>query len=102
MSLPIEPFSYREAAQEIKNINPRKAPGYDLITGNIRRKLQRKALVLLTTIYNSMLRWTYCPIMWKFAQIIMISKPGKPVNEVKIYRPISLLYFTSTILKNYY
>jgi hypothetical protein len=43
----------------IKNINPHKAPGYDLITGKILRQLPRKAIVLLTTIYNSMLRITY-------------------------------------------
>ena len=28
--------------------------------------------------------------MWKFAQIVMIPKPGKPNNEVTSYRPISL------------
>jgi hypothetical protein len=35
MSLPIKPFSPRQVAQEIKNINPHKAPGYDLITGKL-------------------------------------------------------------------
>jgi hypothetical protein len=33
MSLSNKPFSPREVAQGIKNINPYKAPGYDLITG---------------------------------------------------------------------
>jgi hypothetical protein len=82
MSLPIKPLSPREVVQEIKNINQYKAPGYDPITGKIIRQLPRKALVLLTTIYNSMLRMSYYLIMWKFAQIIMLPKLAKPANEV--------------------
>jgi hypothetical protein len=80
-------------------MNPYKAPGYDLITGQIFRQFSRKALVLLTTTYNSMLRMFYYPIMWKFAQVIMISKPGKPANEVNSYRPISLLPVTSKLFE---
>jgi hypothetical protein len=49
MALPIKPFSSKEVVQEMKNINPHKAHGFDLITGKILRQLQRKALVLLTT-----------------------------------------------------
>jgi hypothetical protein len=95
MSLPIKPFSPREVVQEIKNINSHKARGYDLITGKILRQLKRKALILPKTTYNSMLRMSYYPIMWKFAQIMMIPKPGKPTNAVNSYRPISLLPDTS-------
>jgi hypothetical protein len=32
--------------------------------------------------------------MWKFAEIILIPKPGKPANEVNSYRPISSLLVT--------
>jgi hypothetical protein len=97
MSLPLKPFSPREVEQEIKNINPHKAHGYDLITGKILRQLLRKAIVLLTTNYNTRLRMSYYPNMWKFAQIIMIPKLGKPANEVNSYRPISLLPVTSKL-----
>lgn len=38
-----------------------------------------------------MLRLAYYPLIWKFAQIIMAPKPGKPINEVNSHRPISLL-----------
>jgi hypothetical protein len=34
-----------------------------------------------------MLRLSYFPTIWKFAQITMIPKPGKPANEVTSYRP---------------
>jgi hypothetical protein len=50
MSLPIKRFSPRAVAQEIKNINPHKAPGYDLITGKILRQLPRKTIILLTAL----------------------------------------------------
>ena len=38
-----------------------------------------------------MLRLAYFPLIWKFAQIIMVPKPSKPINEVSSHRPISLL-----------
>jgi len=33
----------------------------------------------------------HVPSYWKAAEVIMIPKPGKPVNEVTSYRPILLL-----------
>jgi hypothetical protein len=43
-----------EVAEEIrKNLNLRKAPSFDVITGIILKKLQRKALVKLTTLINA-------------------------------------------------
>jgi hypothetical protein len=99
MLLPIKPLSPREEAQEIKNINLHKAPSCDLITGKILRQLPRKALILLTPIYNNMLRMSYYPIVWKFAHIMLIPKPGKPANEVNSYRPISLLPVTSKLFE---
>jgi hypothetical protein len=77
MSLPIKAFSPREVRQVIEKVNQHKALGYDLITGEILKQMPKKAIVLLTTIYNSMLRLSYFPTIWKFAQITMIPKPGK-------------------------
>ncbi|PNF35987.1 hypothetical protein B7P43_G02293 [Cryptotermes secundus] len=99
MSLPIKAFSPTEVKQQIKKVNQCKAPGYDIITGKILRQLPNKAIVLLTTIFNSMLRLSYFPTIWKFAQIVMIPKPGKPINEVTSYRPISLLPIPSKIFE---
>jgi hypothetical protein len=97
MSLPIKAFLPKEVSQIIKKINEHKAPGYDLIMGQIFRQLPKKAVVLLTIIYNSMLRLSYFPVTWKFAQIIMLPKPGKLANELSSYRPISLLPIPSKI-----
>jgi hypothetical protein len=69
MSLPITPFSPAEVSAVIARLNVRKAPGYDLISGKVLQELPPTAVVLLTTLYNSMLRLSYYPLLWKFAQI---------------------------------
>ena len=57
-------------------LNVHKAPGYDIISGKVLRELPPAAVALLTTLFNSMLRLSYYPLLWKFAQIIMVPKPG--------------------------
>ena len=55
------------------------------------QKLPRQAIVKLTHLYNTALWLKYVPTHWKAAEVIMVPKPGKPVNKVSSYRPISLL-----------
>jgi hypothetical protein len=76
-----------------------KAPGYDLISGKVLRELPPGAVALLTTLFNSILRLSYYPLLWKFAQIIMVPKPVKPSHEVASYRPISLLPIPSKVFE---
>jgi len=38
-----------------------------------------------------MLRLSYFPAIWKLSIVILILKPGKPLNIATSYRPISLL-----------
>jgi hypothetical protein len=99
LSPPIRSITPAEVTEQIKSTNPHKAPGYDLITGEILKYLPRKAIVLLTTLDNRMLHLSYFPTQWKFAQIIMIAKPGKPPTEAAFYRPISLLTILSKIFE---
>ena len=99
LSPPIKAFAFSEVLREIKHSKTHKAPGYDLIVGEVLKHLPKKALVLLTTIYNSMLRLCYFPIQWKFAQIIMVAKSGKPPTDPTSYRPISLLPLLSKIFE---
>jgi hypothetical protein len=70
------------------NINPKKAPGFDLITGEILKQPPHKAVVKLTHLYNSAFRLKYVPSYWKAVEVIMLLKPGKPETEVTSYRPI--------------
>jgi hypothetical protein len=97
-SIEIYPVTPKEVALEIKtNINIKKAPGYDLITGEILKNLPRKGIVKLTNLINASFRLKYVPMCWKVAEVIMIPKPGKQVNVVTSYRPISLLPMISKL-----
>jgi len=89
--LPAKPTSPNEVKFLIHNLKVGKAPGYDLITNAILKKLPDKTLILITYIFNSMLRLSYFPLIWKLSTIILIPKPNKPKNLVTSYRPISLL-----------
>jgi hypothetical protein len=99
LSLPITPFYPAEVSAVIACLNVRKAPGYDLISGKVLQELPPTSVVLLTILYNSMLRLSYCPLLWKFTQIIMVLKPGKPAHDVTSYRPISLLPIPSKVFE---
>jgi hypothetical protein len=80
-----------EGSEKKRNINLRKAPGFDLITGEILKQLPRKGGVKLTHLINASFRLKHMPQMWKIAEVIMIPKPGKPPNEVTSHRLISLM-----------
>jgi hypothetical protein len=99
LSPPIRSITPTEVMEQIKMTNSHKAPGHDLIVGEILKHLPRKAIILLTILYNRMLHLSYFPIQWKFAEIIMIAKPGKPPTEAASYRPISLLPLLSKIFE---
>ena len=81
-----------EIAQEIdNNINPKKAPGIDEISPGLLKELPKRAIVMLTYLFNACFRLQYVPECFKTAQIIMLQKPHKPAEQVTSYRPISLL-----------
>ncbi len=82
MSLPIKHFKTTEVSYAIKQINLHKAPGYDLITGIVLRNLPKRALALVTSIFNAIIRIGHFPSQWKYSQIIVLPKPCKPTSEV--------------------
>jgi hypothetical protein len=49
--------------------------------------------------YNSILRLGHLPLQWKYALVIIIAKPGKPLQQPNSYRPISLLPLLSKIFE---
>lgn len=100
LELPIKPFTTSEVRDMIKNnLNAKKSPGYDLITGKILKELPLKGLLLLTAIFNAALRMEHFPIAWKRALVVVVLKPGKPVNQLTSYRPISLLPVASKLFE---
>jgi len=85
-------FTPLEVTHEIdNNINPKKTTGFDEISPRILKELPKKTIILLTYIYNAILRLESFPMQWKKAQVIMLLKPGKPPERATSYRPISLL-----------
>jgi hypothetical protein len=91
MSFPMKHISPSEIKYFILKMKDKKSPGYDLIINKILKFFPKKSIMLLTYLYNSMLRLSYFPLVWKFSRIILLHKPNKPKNEVSSYRPISLL-----------
>lgn len=100
MALPIKAIKLSEVKNMInRNLSPKKAPGYDLITGAVIKQLPQKVLITLTQIFNAILRIGHFPSQWKVAQIILVPKPGKPTDLAVSYRPISLLSILSKLFE---
>ncbi|BET02093.1 Hypothetical protein NTJ_14912 [Nesidiocoris tenuis] len=83
----------------IRRSGRKKAAGYDHITQPMLNHLPRKTLVLVTQIYNAILRTGYFPSKWKHACVIMIPKPQKNPRDPTSYRPISLLPLLAKIFE---
>lgn len=99
LCLPMKPFSYGEIKDVIKCMNPKKSPGFDLMTAKVLRELPPRGISFLRIIFNAMLRLEYVPLQLKVAQIIMCPKPGKPQEQCSSYRPISLLPILSKLFE---
>ncbi len=95
-------FTPKEIKTTIDKLNPKKAPGQDQITVRILQELPRKAIVMLTYIFNAAIRLCHFPSHWKLAKIIMIHKPGKAEDNPSSYRPISLLTTISELFERLY
>jgi hypothetical protein len=61
------------------------------------KELPNNGLVMLTYIFNAMLRLSYRPKQLKTAEIIQI--PGKDPKGLSLYRPISLLSIVNKIFE---
>jgi hypothetical protein len=99
LETPVKKFKLTEVRAAIKQLRPKKAPGYDLVTGRILKELPDIGIRAITQIFNSVLRTRYFPGQRKVSQIITILKPGKPAEEAKSYRPISLLPILSELFE---
>ena len=88
-----------EIRRVIKGIKSKKSVGPDAIPSFILKKLPSSAHEFLAKLINCILSIGYYPSSWKAAHVIPIPKPGKPANEAKNFRPISLLNGLSKILE---
>ena len=98
--LPIKSVTLKELKAEIKlNLNNKKTPGYELITGIIIKNLPEICLKKILNLINISFKLRHVPLQWKVAEVIMIQKPNKPPNEVTSYRPISILPILSKLFE---
>ncbi|VVC31606.1 Reverse transcriptase domain [Cinara cedri] len=81
------------------NLIPKKSLSYVEISPKMLKEFPKKAIIRLTHIYNTILRLEYIPEQWKRAKVIMLLKPGKPLEDVTSYRPISFLPGLSKLLE---
>lgn len=99
MSLPLQLCTPAEVRNTINLLKKKKAPGFDLITSEVLVHLPKKGILLLTILFNAVLRLHHYPLIWKISIINMVAKPGKPPAEITSYRPISLLPLLSKLFE---
>jgi len=61
-------FTPNKVKSMISNCSRKKSPGFDLITVNVVNCSPNKAFILLTYIYNAILRLSYFSTLWEFSQ----------------------------------
>lgn len=76
-----------------------KTPGIDRISYKMLKALSPHSRQQLLSLYNTVLTSGVIPQSWKVATIIPIPKSNKNIEEIKSYRPISLISCLSKLLE---
>lgn len=92
-------FTIETLNDTLRMCKPYKASGFDDIPNILIKKLPPQARVLLLSIFNQCLKIGYWPNAFKNAKIVPIPKPGKPHDNPRNYRPISLLNSLGKIME---
>ena len=95
-STPPPKFTMRELKRAIAKLKAKGAAGPDDIPPSFLKALGDKALQTLLDIFNNSFHLAVVPQIWRNAIIIPLLKSGKPADELKSFRPISL---TSCVVK---
>ena len=94
-----ESFTCQEFAATLKHLKPGKAPGPDSICLELTAYTGVALKSWLFGFLSSCLRHLKISKVWRRALVVAIPKPKKPVEDLKSYRPISLLYVPYKILE---
>ncbi|GBM53346.1 hypothetical protein AVEN_165024-1 [Araneus ventricosus] len=86
-----EKFSQQEIEDILKNIPNSKAPGHDGIDSIIVKVIFNSFPTLLLDFFNTCLELKCFPDHLKIGHVILFHKTGKEEQNIKSYRPISLL-----------
>ena len=85
------PFSPPEVAVAIRRTKNLTDAGPNKITALHLKHLGPTGLRFLTRLFTLSVREACIPVIWRSANIVTISKPGKSLDQGTSYRPISLL-----------
>jgi hypothetical protein len=92
-------YTPTEVKNAIDDLNHKKAPGEDGITGEIYQRVYKQFPSFIYTQYNECLRKSCFPKKWKKVKIIPITKPGEETSTgVSKFRPISLIIVGGKVL----
>ena len=81
----------QEVEAAIKKTRSSKALGPDELESLILKKLGTNATAYITEMFNRSIKHSVIPGIWKCSRVIPLLKPGKPADQAKSYRPVSLL-----------
>lgn len=86
----------------IFSFNQYKAPGIDNLDHRIIRKIFKYNATLLLDMYNSLRQLNYFPKDWRVGELGYFLKEGKPPEDARSYRRISLLPIFGKIFEKLY
>ena len=94
----IKAITKSEVREAISRLKAQKAPGYDLVSPKILKKLPEIGISFIVYMFNAIRRNLSFPFQWKTGEIKMILKPGKLAGMASSFRAISLLPILSNVL----
>lgn len=94
-TLEIGEINENDVVSYLRNIDPNKSAGADLVSSRLLRECQEELVLPLKLLFNKSLQEGIVPSLWKCANVTPIFKKGSKC-EAGNYRPISL---TSVVIK---
>lgn len=84
-------FTIDELCVACDNLKSNKAPGPGNIPPNIIKHLATTKPELVLQVYNKLASKAIFPVLWKRANLLLLRKGDKPINDPASFRPICLL-----------
>ena len=94
-------FEINDIEKIIKNLDPKKSHGHDMLSIRMLKLCGESIYKPLNLIFKSCLKTGQFPSEWKKANVVPVFKKGDK-QLVKNYRPISLLSITGKIFEDYF
>ena len=94
-------FTCNTVKEAKRNTKKNKAHGPDRVAPIHLHHLARVALRYLTNTLNFSVNSAKIPNIWKIGRVIPLHKPGKPIDESKSFRPMTLLSPIAKLTENY-